>query len=353
MAAHVQVVDVGRIDVGRVGDGGGVEQADQLSEALGVTVVRGGAGEQQRLGAGRQHPGELVVERAPIDQVVALVDDHRIPMNAFEVVAVAAGVLQRVDRDDRPAVVAERVAVGGDLAAHLGDAVGVEPHQRDGEAGPQLVLELLEDVAGRDHQDLVAPAPADQLGEDQAHLQRLAQADRIGDQQAGTQPGDGLMGSPALEVEAVEQMPVGQGKVGLVGRHRGLAQHRLQVQARGPEPRGEVCGQPGLLRAEGRDVVQLGEERGLGVTHQRRCADAAHLHAIGRRGLDRPHQPLLVTDDHLGTGGDQRQQLVRGGDWHRRGSSVSGRSTMPGTAPRRRFAHPGRSAVSTLHRSVW
>ena len=35
------------------------------------------------------------------------------------------------------------------------------------EAGPQLVLELLEDVLRGDDEDALAPAAADQLGEDQ------------------------------------------------------------------------------------------------------------------------------------------------------------------------------------------
>ena len=203
VAAHVEVLDVLRLDASRVGDGGRVEQADQLGEALRVAVVRRGAGEQQRLGARREHPGQLVVERAPVDEVVALVDHHRVPADALEMVAVAAGVLERVDRDDRPLVVGERVAVGGDLAAHPLDALGVEPHQRDGEAGPQLVLELLEDVAGRDDQDPLAAAAADQLATGSARP-RASCRDRPRRRSAGAggAPFERLVHRPALVLAA-------------------------------------------------------------------------------------------------------------------------------------------------------
>jgi len=59
-----------------------------------VAVVRGGAGEDERLGAGSEDPGELVVEGGGVDKVVTLVDDHRVPPDALEVVAVAPGVLE-------------------------------------------------------------------------------------------------------------------------------------------------------------------------------------------------------------------------------------------------------------------
>ncbi len=94
VATHVEVLDVALADVGGVGDGGGVEQADELGEAVGVAVVRGGAREEEGLGAGGEDAGELVVEGAAVDEVVALVDDDGVPADAFEMVAVAAGVLR-------------------------------------------------------------------------------------------------------------------------------------------------------------------------------------------------------------------------------------------------------------------
>ena len=91
-----------------------------------------------------------------------------------------------------PLEVGERVAAGGDLLLDPLDADGVEPHERDREAGPQLLLELLQHLLRGDDQDPLAPAAADQLGQDQPDLQRLAQADHVGEQdprpQAATAP---------------------------------------------------------------------------------------------------------------------------------------------------------------------
>ena len=110
--------------------------------------------------------------------------------DVLEVVAVLAGVLQRVDRDDDPLVVGERVAAGRDLPLDPLDADRVQPDQRDREPGPQLVLELLQDLLRGDHQDAVAAAAADQLGEDQPDLQGLAQADHVGEQDPRAQVPD-------------------------------------------------------------------------------------------------------------------------------------------------------------------
>ena len=51
-----------------------------------------------------------------------LVDDDGVPVHVVEVLAVAALVLQRVDGDDDPLVVGERVAAGRDLPLDSLDA---------------------------------------------------------------------------------------------------------------------------------------------------------------------------------------------------------------------------------------
>ncbi len=53
----------------------------------------------------------------------------------------------------------------------------------------QFVLELFEDVARGDDEDLVALAAADQLRQDHPDLERLAETDGVGDQQAGAEAG--------------------------------------------------------------------------------------------------------------------------------------------------------------------
>ena len=130
-------------------------------------------------------------------------------------VPVAARVLERVDRDDDPLVVGERVAGGGDLLADPLDALGVEPDQGNREARPQLVLELLEDVPGSDHQDAVAAPAPHQLGEHHADLERLAQADRVGDEQPWPQRLERSLDRAALVLELVEELPVAHGQTGL------------------------------------------------------------------------------------------------------------------------------------------
>lgn len=57
--------------------------------------------------------------------------------------AVAARVLERVDADDHSVAVGERVAASGDATVDPLGALGLEALQRDGEAGPDLTLELL------------------------------------------------------------------------------------------------------------------------------------------------------------------------------------------------------------------
>ncbi len=168
-----------------IDDRGRVEQSDQLAEGLLVTVVRGGAGQQQRVGTGGQQPRQPVAQARRTDQVVRLVDHDRVPADVLQVMAVHADVLQRVHRDDDPLEIGERVAPGRDLPLDPLDTHRVQPDQREGETRPQLVLELLEHVLRRHHEDALPPAATDQLGQDQPDLQGLAQAHHVRDQYAG------------------------------------------------------------------------------------------------------------------------------------------------------------------------
>ena len=179
-------------------DGGGVEEADQLGERLARPVVRGGGGEDEGVGLRREDAGQAVVEGGGVGDVVRLVDDDGVPVVAAQVVDEAL-LLQRVDGDDDAAEVGERVAVGGQLLLDAGHALGVEAHERDGEAAPHLVLHLLQHVSRGDDQDPLPAAAADELGEDHADLERLAEADGVGEEDAGPQCrgveglGDGLV----------------------------------------------------------------------------------------------------------------------------------------------------------------
>ena len=137
-----------------------------------------------------------------------LVDDDRVPVHVVEVLAVAALVLERVDGDDDPLVVGERVAAGRDLPLDPLDAERVQPDERDREPGPQLQLELLEDLLRGDDEDAVAAAAADQLGEDEADLQGLAEADDVGEEDARPEVLQRELGGALLVGELVEEEAV-------------------------------------------------------------------------------------------------------------------------------------------------
>ena len=260
--------------------------------------MRRGTGEDQGVGAGREHVGQLVVQRAPVDEAVALVDDDGIPVDRLEAVAVLAGVLQRIDRDDHPLVIRERIAAGRDLLANALDAHRVQTNQWDGEARPQFVLELLQDVLRRDDQDAVAPAASDQLREDHPDFERLAQADGVGDEQAGLQRFECHLCRPPLVRQRVEQGVIAGREPGFAQGHRGLAQQGFEPQTRPPIAGGLVGDERGVLRAEGDDAVDVREERRFLVTDELRGADHLHHQAVGGGSLHRAHQPLLVAHEH-------------------------------------------------------
>ena len=181
----------------------------------------------------------------------------------------------------------------------------VEPHERDREAGPQLVLELLEDVARGDHEDLVAPAAADQLGQDHPDLEGLAEPDRVGDQEAGPEAGRapcaprgaGTRGGSGADACETARSAVRR-------RDRRLAQHRFEPQSAcagnpanrpaqpspvpGPEPR---CVEAACRRSRTWSRTSSTRADGLTITPSAPRAQ-------------RPYKPLLVADDHDGAGRD-------------------------------------------------
>ena len=155
-----------------------------------------------------------------------LVDDDGVPVVAAQIVDETL-LFQRVDGDDDAAEVGERVAVGGQLLLDAGNALGVEAHERDGEAAPHLVLHLLQHVSRGDHQDPLPAATADELGQDHADLERLAEADGVGQQDAGAQCrgveglGDGLVliaELPGKHAGRDRQRVVAEGDGGLAER---------------------------------------------------------------------------------------------------------------------------------------
>lgn len=149
--------------VGAVDDRGRVEEMHEFCKGFRLAVVRCGAGEDKGISLCREKFGEFVVLGAAVDQVVALVDDDGVPLLILEVVLVARGVLQCVDGDDHPLVVAERIPCTRQRLPDLLDTAGVEADERNREASPELSLELLQDGSRGHDEDAFATASADQL----------------------------------------------------------------------------------------------------------------------------------------------------------------------------------------------
>ena len=223
--------------------------------------------------------------------------------HVVEVMAVRVA-LERVDRDDDPLVEGERVAAGRDLPLDPLDADRVQPDQRDREPGPQLLLELLEDLLRRHDQDPVASAAADQLGEDQPDLQRLAQPHHVREQHSRPQALEGKLGRALLVGQRVEQEPVRQRQAALGLGQRGTAQRRFQEQPGHGEPGCLVRDENGFLgfEQERLRVLQLGEEHCVLVPDQFGDAGRADLVSVVLGGGAVADHPLRLADHDAGAG---------------------------------------------------
>ena len=115
---------------------------------------------------------------------MGFVDHDDVPLRLLQVRAIFGVLLQCVDRDDGFVVVIERVVIGGDAAAYPLNADGVQPCQGDGEAVPELLLELRQHALHGQHEDAPAASPGDEFAYEDASFQRLAETDAVGDQDA-------------------------------------------------------------------------------------------------------------------------------------------------------------------------
>ena len=69
-----------------------------------------------------------------------------------------------------------------DSIANARKAHRVEPHQRNREPGPPLLLELGEHALQRNDEDAFATSPLNQLRGEDPGFERLSEASRVGDQ---------------------------------------------------------------------------------------------------------------------------------------------------------------------------
>ena len=227
-----------------------------------------------------------------------LVDDDGVPVHVVEVLAEAAHVLQRVDGDDDPLVVRERVAASRDLPLDSLDADRVQADERDREPRPQFQLELLKDLLRGDDEDAVAASPSDELGEDEADLQGLAESHDVREEDARPQVLEGEFGGALLVGERVEKEAVGHRETALGLRERGAAQRGFQVQP-GQGERGRLVAEEHGLAGVEEDrlrVFERGKEDGALLADELAHAGRGDLVA-GVRGLRTvAHQPLGAAD---------------------------------------------------------
>lgn len=232
MAADDELLRSLHVDGAVREDGKRVEQAQDFLEGFLPPVVRGGRGQDEGLRRRRQRAGQLIILGAGVRGIVDLIDDHGIPADLLQLRAILRR-LERVHGDDDAWEVGKGVLRCRQFLADLLDALAVQAHQRDGETRPQFLLELLHDVLGRDDEDALSPAAADELRQDHADLQRLAQTDGIREQNARA---DALIGERRLHggeliIQRVRQHLRGYLQLLLVQRHRCAAQRGLQPQA--------------------------------------------------------------------------------------------------------------------------
>ena len=203
--------------------------------------------------------------------------------------------------------VVEGVLVRRDLGPHPLQSLGVEPHQRDAEPGPEFLLELGQDGFECHDEDAFAPAPLDQFGQQDADLQRLADADAVEDADGGPQSSQRPVGRDKLIPGEVQRRLVAE--VDLVVGGRRAAQQAFQVEPGAPVLRAVVGHEVGVLGPHLHDFVEGGEERPFLVADKLRHADDPDGVPAGGDGHGRPNQPFLVPDDN--TGARRQDRLCR------------------------------------------
>src|SRR5262249_24758646 len=142
----------------------------------------------------------------------------------------------------------EWVVVGGDLFPDALKADGVEAHERNGEARPQLLLELGQHAPHRCDEDAPPAPPQDELGEEDAGLKGFAEADGVRDEDARPRLLEGKPRWLELELHEVERGEAAEVGLGRSGRE--APELALQVESGAPVPGGGIDDEPGLARVE-------------------------------------------------------------------------------------------------------
>ena len=274
--------------------------------------MRGGGEEEQGVrtrgeqlgGAGAE--GVVALAGAALGDVVGFVDDDDVPPGVFEVGAVFAVLLQGVDRDDGPVVVVERIVVRRDVAADALEAGGVKPGERDGEAGPDFLLELGEHRLDRDDEDAPAAAALDHLGEEDATLDGFPEADGVGDEESLA----GLGQCQQRRIKLVGQDVHGSAVAEVEGRsfRCGGADLRLQDKAGLGVILADIGDGLGVPRIDDGDLAGIAldgvDKTGFPSLDQRRQADDSQDGSARGCAIDPADQPFFATDRDSGAGGE-------------------------------------------------
>ena len=286
--------------------------------------MRCGREQDEGVGATREQIGQTVAlgTVAFVGNVVGLVDDDEVPPGLFQIMAVFAVALERIDRDDGAVEVVEGIVVGRNVAANALDAGRVQPGERDGEAVPELLLELAHHAFGGHHQDAPRPAPPHQFGGENAGLQCLAQAHCVGNEQARAQALQRPRGGLQLEGHGVHHAVLAHHqRIALHGR---LAQPRLDGQPALDEAGRDIEHQfcPGGI--EDGDLVQHAQKQRLAVADSFGYTHAGQLPATVFAGIGTLDEPFFVANEDTGAGGRRLGELGGQG----RGKSPDERKIM-------------------------
>ena len=310
VAAHHQVSDVLRRDRLWVRYGRRIKQGDQLGKGLWLPVVRSRRGEDQCVSVGGKPLGQLVVERALVDQLVRLVDPHGIPADPLQVRAVAAWALEGVNRDNHSVEIGEGVPAGRDPLAHPLNPFGVQSYQWERKTAPQLVLDLIKDVARHDTEHPISTTSALKLRKNHADLNGLSESYRVGDEQARLKLAHRYAEGLPLEGEVIGQSQMSNCEVHIRHRHWRAADHALENQAC-------LCAIGRLINTEGRparifrlNAIKVREERRRLVPHQFAAADASDDGACAESvALHTDDLPVLIPNNNSRAWSDQIQGL--------------------------------------------
>ena len=113
--------------------------------------------------------------------IMRLIDHDNIPPGIFQVGAVFNIAFDRIYGHDGFIVIMKRVVICRHISPNSLYGRGIQTDQRDREALPHFLLELIHHAFYSDYKDSLSLAAGNQLAHENACLKRFAQADSICD----------------------------------------------------------------------------------------------------------------------------------------------------------------------------